>query len=107
MLLRDLWGSKATKRWQFTETVLPTTLIAIVIAVPRGLFMAVGSSAIWAVESCQKRGCGDALADEEDGVDAGVVELQEGLRGEGGSGEGSVASTAEEENVGLIAGMEK
>jgi len=90
------------KRLPITETALIYGLICVLVA-PFAFVMVV---AVKGIEACQRRFCGDALEEErEEGEEA--VELEHGLRMEGGRESVEGSGSAEEETIGLMGGIEK
>jgi hypothetical protein len=106
MLLRDLWGPAMKKRLPLKETGLIYGLFCVLFAPFAFVMFVVGGGAVKAVEMCQRRFCGDALEDEvEEGEE--VLELEQGLRMEGGAGSAEGNRSGEEERIGLMGGIEK
>jgi hypothetical protein len=86
MLLRNLWGPTAKKRFPMTETSLAWLTVKPVVMLGKG--------AAKAIELCQRRFCADALVEEsEEVVLGGETDGDEEAIGEG------------EERVGLMHGI--
>lgn len=129
MLVRDLWGKKAKKKFKIDEGMVMAGLFFLVFGAVLGPILILGMGAVKCVEGAQRAWCGDVLVedDEEEGgngrIETGELRHPEevlaevvtaGLRGavvDGENGEGSEAHVEREseehsENVGLIKGME-
>ena len=85
MLLRDLWGPRATLRFPIKSGLVPISLFTIIGGLTLGPLIVIGNVAIWAVEKCQGRFCGDVI--ETDNGTGDGVELEEGERLVGDDGE--------------------
>lgn len=84
MLLRNLWGPRAIKKFPITQSWLCMGVIFLGVIILWLPFVATWKGLSWAVEKCQGKFCGDALEEEEEVP----VELEEGVRlidGDGGS----------------------
>ncbi|KAG0646598.1 hypothetical protein D0Z07_7561 [Hyphodiscus hymeniophilus] len=107
ILLRDLWGPAAKKRFPIEEYALVKGLVMAVAFAALFPFVLSGMLLTKAVEVAQKRLCPGAIAEEDD------VEIEElsredeephEVQGEGESSDGN--ADIHEETVGLIKGME-
>lgn len=88
------------------ESALIYGLVCVVIAPFVFVIFVVGSGAVRGVQACQRRFCGDALEEEREEGEEGV-ELEQGLRMEGGAESVEGSGSGEEERIGLMGGIEK
>jgi hypothetical protein len=78
MLLRNLWGPKAIKRFPIDENIVALVVVGGVGMLIWGPFWCLWKGSVWIVEKCQGRFCGDAFDEEED--QQMPIELEEGRR---------------------------
>lgn len=106
MLLRDLWGPGARKKFPIQESALIYGLFCALLSPFILIGFVFGGGAVKAIEACQRRFCGDALEDEGDESEESI-ELREGSRMEDRTGLREGSGSGEEERIGLIGGVEK